>query len=97
MTLYIEKLDSGSTIFIHGELGEHCADCIGVALNLCDYPVGNGKTCDRLMCHSHSKEIATNIHYCQHHFEEFEKFRKNNGITKVLENVIPYKKRKRYL
>lgn len=97
MVLYIEKTDNGSTIFIHGELGEHCSDCLGVALNLCDFPVGDGKTCDRLMCNNHSKEVAPNIHYCQSHFEEWDKFQKSGGVKNILKNVVPYKRKtKRY-
>lgn len=44
-----------------------CADCHEVADFLCDYPVGDGKTCDRKMCPDHAKTIGINMHYCAAH------------------------------
>ncbi len=58
---------------------------------LCDFPVGDNKTCDRALCKKCANEIAPEIHYCDHHFEEWKKFRKKGGVKKSLENVVPYK------
>lgn len=61
--------------FICGKLGAHCADCGSVGDNLCDFPVGNGKTCDRSICDFHSHLVGPNMHYCDGHFAEFESFK----------------------
>jgi hypothetical protein len=34
---------------------------------LCDYPVAEGRTCDRRMCKTHAAKIAANKHYCPQH------------------------------
>jgi hypothetical protein len=34
---------------------------------LCDYPVGNGKTCDKPMCAKHSTSGGKDIDYCPDH------------------------------
>lgn len=87
MPCYLSKND-GCKTFICGELGEHCADCMDVAENLCDYPVGENKTCDRLICDKHSQQIAHNMHYCTEHFKQWEEFIKNCG----LENFFNHKR-----
>lgn len=76
---------------ICGELGEHCSDCGDLGSNLCDYPVGEGKTCDRLMCDYHAKDVAPNIQYCEHHYHEWRKFKESGGIADHLKNVIAFK------
>lgn len=57
---------------ICGDLGPHCADCGDTGDNLCDYPVGDGKTCDRSICEYHSHEVAPNMHYCDQHYAEWK-------------------------
>lgn len=57
----------GGAMFICGDLGDHCADCMALGEFLCDYPVGDGKTCDRPICRDHSHEIGHEIHYCNGH------------------------------
>lgn len=76
-----------------GELGPHCADCGDAGDNLCDYPVGDGKTCDRNICDFHSREIAPNMHYCDQHHKEWLEFRNAGGVRKALENVVPFKRK----
>jgi len=76
---------------ICGELGPHCADCGDVAENLCDFPVGDGLTCDRKICTYHSHEVAPGIHYCDQHYAEWKKFRDSGGVKTVLENVLPFR------
>jgi hypothetical protein len=34
---------------------------------LCDWALGNGKTCDRPCCRGHAKRIAENVDYCLEH------------------------------
>jgi len=91
MACYIHKDKDGRTFHICGKLGKHCADCRDVATKLCDYPVGDGKTCDRGTCENHSHNIAPDIDYCDSHFKIWEEFRKAGGVKKCLENVVPYK------
>lgn len=67
-----------NTIFICGPgaaalMEERCADCSSEPEYLCDYPVGDGQTCDRKICPAHATVIAigthqhTGIHYCLPH------------------------------
>src|SRR3546814_19939430 len=56
------------TVFVHGDLGKHCTECAAPSDNLYDYPVGDGKTCDRPLCEDHSHEVAHDTHYCRGHF-----------------------------
>jgi hypothetical protein len=51
---YWIKQADGSILHIHGRLGPHCSLCAGVGDHLCDFPVGDDKTCDRRMCESHA-------------------------------------------
>ena len=90
MPCYISKMKGGGHIIICGDLGEHCADCGDVSEFLCDYPVGDGKTCDRSVCKNHSKIIAPNIHYCHAHYKAFKRFEKSGGVKEYLENVKPF-------
>lgn len=76
---------------ICGELGEHCSECGDLGSNLCDYPVGQGKTCDRLLCDYHARLVAPDLHYCGPHAVEWQAFRDAGGVRQVLENVIPFK------
>jgi len=79
---------NGKTIgHICGDFGERCADCGAVADNLCDFPVGDGKTCDRAICDEHSKLIGIDIHYCATHYLEWAAWKESGGIAKELKNV----------
>jgi hypothetical protein len=64
----------GAIIHMCGDLGDHCADCAWVGEILCDYPVGEGKTCDRILCRSHAKEIGEDLHYCKTHYEMWKEY-----------------------
>lgn len=78
---------------ICGDLGPHCADCSDVGANLCDFPVGEGKTCDRTLCTYHSKQVAPNVDYCPAHHAEWQAFRESGGVRRELENVTPFEGR----
>lgn len=82
----------GQKFFMCGKLGPHCSDCMAVGDLLCDYPVGNGKTCDRVMCSTHAREIAPEIHYCDGHYAEWIKFRDSGGVAEHLKNVVAFKR-----
>lgn len=83
--------NNGNGMFLCGDLGPACAECADVSENLCDFPIGKGKTCDRKLCHQHSNEIGPNLHYCTAHFKQWLKFENSGGVQSVLENVVPYK------
>ncbi|WAW01210.1 hypothetical protein [Oxalobacter formigenes] len=92
MACNITKRD-GMTIFICGsELPqwEVCAECGDVADILCDYPVGDGLTCDRNLCADCAVEVAPNLHYCKPHFEMWKQFKESGGVRDVLQNVVPF-------
>lgn len=73
MPRYMKRDEHGNVVSIRGNLGPHCADCAWVADNLCDYPVGNDKTCDRKICHQHSNCVGENMHYCDVHFAMYKR------------------------
>lgn len=91
MPCYVTKSREGGTMFICGDLGPHCADCAGFGDFLCDYPVGDGKTCDRPICGEHATEIAPEVHYCAGHMKLWEEFKESGGVARQLENVVPFK------
>src|SRR5690349_6762597 len=82
----------GNSGFMCGSFNdEHCFACGGFGEFLCDFPVGNEKSCDRPMCQKHAHVIAPDLDYCPSHAEEFWKFRESGGITKVLRyEVVPF-------
>lgn len=84
--------DGRVTGHICGDLGPHCAICGAVTGYQCDYPVGEGKTCDRRLCNRHAAEIAPEIHYCPGHLQEWNAFKEAGGVKAELDNVIPYAK-----
>ncbi|MFG0772834.1 hypothetical protein ACF8PD_13500 [Vibrio plantisponsor] len=45
---------------------------------LCDFPVGDEKTCDRLLCHSCARVVGKDMHYCETHYQEWKEFRDKN-------------------
>lgn len=73
-----------------GNLGEHCACCGGVSGYLCDFPVGEGKTCDRPLCGRCAAEVAPEVHYCSGHLQEWEAFKASGGVKEQLEKVVPF-------
>ena len=86
-----KRKHAGTTIHIRGDLGPHCADCADVGDNLCDYPVGNGKTCDRAICDAHAHEVAPNLHYCDAHHSAWREFVEGGGVAEELRNVVAFK------
>lgn len=94
MSCYTINLKGGGKAFLCGDLGDHCGDanCGDVGEYLCDYPVGDGRTCDMPLCHGHAFEAAPDIHYCPGHTLLWREFRESGGDRAVLENVVPYKR-----
>jgi len=83
MTCYSGHTPSGMKFTICGDLGPHCSYCSDVGELLCDYPVGNGKTCDRQICQNHANEVADDIHYCHGHHQEWMEFIRNGGADGI--------------
>jgi hypothetical protein len=81
--------DAGARIFIKGDLGPHCTECLAPGDNLCDYPVGEGLTCDRNLCDEHSHGIASDTHYCRDHFIMWREYLASQRGYDVLDNVTP--------
>lgn len=73
LALKKKSYDPNSTIFMCGSMDgyEHChhSNCIGFNDFLCDYPVGDDKTCDFGMCSEHINQVGEDLHYCNTHYE----------------------------
>lgn len=41
--------------------------CPASATIQCDYPLGNGKTCDAYICRGHAKRVGDNLDHCPTH------------------------------
>jgi len=95
MPCYIERTKNGDTMFLCGDFGPHCAAgrCAASTGFLCDYPVGEDRTCDLPLCSSHAYEVAPNVHYCPGHLVLWEQFRLAGGLGRELENVTPFARR----
>lgn len=91
MGCYTFKTKDGGHGFMCGDFGPHCADCSQLGEFLCDYPVGDGKTCDRAICEDHANEIAPEIHYCAGHLKLWQEFRDAGGVRAELQNVVAFK------
>lgn len=89
------KLKDGGIMIICGPGVTHspCRECGYDSDFLCDFPVGEGKTCDANLCRDHAHEVAPGIHYCPSHFQEWKKFRESGGVRQVLQNVVPFDKK----
>jgi len=78
-----------ATMHIKGDLGPHCTECLAPGENLCDYPVGDGKTCDRSLCDEHAKGVAADTHYCRDHWLMWMDYLASERGYEVLRNVTP--------
>lgn len=63
----LRDADGGAIGLVCGKFGPPCADCGGIAGFLCDYPLANGRACNRVMCARCGTEVATDTHYCRAH------------------------------
>lgn len=69
MTCYVFREPDGAIGFMCGDLGPHCNEpgCGAPGDNLCDSPMGKGKTCDLPLCDEHAREVGENRHFCPVH------------------------------
>ncbi len=95
MPCYVEHMSDGGTMFLCGDLGQHCRAerCAAVGGYLCDWPIAPEKTCDLPLCASHALEVAPGVHYCQGHALLWTEFRDAGGVEAVLQNVVPFPNR----
>lgn len=69
-----DELRESKTMFLCGDITiEICGrpDCGYPADYLCDYPVGDGKTCDLNLCEIHNHAINTVMDLCPIHIAEY--------------------------
>lgn len=92
MPCYMKDTPSLGRMFICGDLGPQCAECADGAEYLCDYPVGDGKTCDRDLCEVHANEVAPGLHYCAPHMGMWNAYREGGRVERELVNVVPFKR-----
>lgn len=50
-----------------GRRVKRCHHCPQAAPFLCDWKVGEGKTCDMQICKSHAQEVSPDKHLCPDH------------------------------
>ena len=62
----------GTPTFWDGDGIENCDECCTFADYLCDWPMGNGKTCDHKLCDMHAHPIADDRHLCPIHAAVFK-------------------------
>ena len=91
MPCYINNHPKLGRMFICGDLGPQCG-CGDVAENLCDYPVGDGKTCDRDLCEACAAEVAPDLHYCAPHMTMWQAYKDSGAEARELANVLPFKR-----
>ncbi|EIA0803379.1 hypothetical protein K6327_000888 [Vibrio vulnificus] len=65
-----------------------CDDNYPSAQFLCDYPVGNDKTCDRVLCKQCAVTVGPNMHYCPSHHKEWKEFQNSGEGKKQVLNAI---------
>jgi len=73
MACHIIKDKKLGTVFLCGckmLADKLCRKCNAIADKLCDYPVGNEKTCDAPLCGEHAINITGDIDYCPDHAKE---------------------------
>lgn len=88
----IKNRAAGDKVTICGDLGAHCHRCAGVGELLCDFPVGDGKTCDAAMCEQHAHEIGPELHYCQAHYQMWVEYRDSGALGEDLGNVVAFRR-----
>jgi hypothetical protein len=74
MACITTRLSDGTTVWLRGDAftdSDVCRVCGFLADALCDFPIGNDKTCDSALCSEHAKVIIGDIHYCPEHSGEY--------------------------
>lgn len=58
--------------FVCGDHIVQCSECNFVADYLCDFPMGDNKTCDAVLCGNHAHYIGEEKHLCPVHAAIFK-------------------------
>ncbi len=65
------RSEDGSLIYVICSRGARqtppCHYCGKPSTTLCDYPMGNGKTCDKAMCNNCKTHIGRDLDVCKDH------------------------------
>jgi hypothetical protein len=68
---------AGSLAWLCGDFEDDdnnpCSECGIMAAIICDFPIGDDKTCDRLLCKECAVKIRGDIDYCPSHAKEYGK------------------------
>ena len=67
---FFKKRAKFDTIIVCGKGIVPCTFCGQVAEFYCDFPIGDGRTCDLPLCIEHKKhrdDIGADVDYCLHH------------------------------
>jgi hypothetical protein len=65
MVCHHVHLPGGATAIVCGpKQNARCSRCRAPGILLCDFPVADGKTCDKPMCPKHAVEVGPDRHYC---------------------------------
>jgi len=70
MRCRVQQLENGAIRIMCGPDPKTLCEVSGCDedhLALCDYPVADGKTCDKRMCEAHRTRAGSNIDYCPDH------------------------------
>ena len=54
--------------------------CMAPSGYLCDWPVRDGKTCDRALCGAHATPVGKNRHFCPEHHAEQKAAQRQLGL-----------------
>ncbi len=73
MTCTPIKLDNGGVAIVctPRQRAKRCSACGRAARLLCDWKIGDGKTCDKPICAMHAQEVGEDKHLCPEHQEQY--------------------------
>lgn len=84
MTCDTVELPNGTRAIVCGgkrRRRQRCSSCGLQCDFLCDWKVGQGKTCDAPICGIHAVEVAPNKHLCPEHKKAYQVWLKQRGTA----------------
>jgi hypothetical protein len=68
-TKEIQKAEGGWRLVhvLRRHITHKCGFCSALAHFQCDYPMGEGKTCDKHLCLKHATRVGVNRDFCPEH------------------------------
>jgi len=73
MKCRVQQLENGGMRITCGPIRQNAcqvAGCDEDHVALCDYPAGDGRTCDQQICGAHRTRVGANIDYCPDHRDQ---------------------------